>query len=195
MLHYLRKQHEMQTSYFLDSVMDYTIDNSVQFYGVIKNARHIVRLMKAINIKNTVVCFIHGEGVMLTVEDSRSVKVLAYLRIHLFHEFRLNGTDIAPFALPIDSFTNCLQATVPQRSDSEFAVKANDDYCEIKYDGTGSYLTLRRHINSRANMPQTILCNLTPYEPDEENPELQIGDSTEEVPQKMIIKRVNERLG
>ncbi|KAI8359991.1 Rad1/Rec1/Rad17 [Blakeslea trispora] len=163
--------------------MDYTIDNSVQFYGVIKNARHIVRLVKAINIKNTVVCFIHGEGIMLSVEDSRSAKVLAYLRLHLFHEFKLNGTDIAPFALPIDSFTNCLQATVPQRSDSEFAVKANDDYCEIKYDGTGSYLTL-----SRASQPQTILCNLTPYEPDEENPELQIGDSTEEVPQKMIIK-------
>ena len=40
-------------------------------------------------------------------------------------------------------------------------------------------------------MPQTILCNLTPYEPDEENPELQIGDSTEEVPQKMIIKVSN----
>ncbi|KAI8078163.1 Rad1/Rec1/Rad17, partial [Gilbertella persicaria] len=144
--------------------------------------------MRAINIKNTVVCFIHEQGMMLSVEDSRSVKAMAYLKLHLFHEFRLKEADVSLFALPIDSFINCLQVTVPQSSDNEFAVRANDDYCEISYDGTGSYLSLRRHISNKANLPQTIHCELIPYEPDEESPELQIGDSTEEVPQRMIIK-------
>lgn len=34
--------------------MDYTIDDSVQFYGVIKNVRHVLKLIKTLDIKNVI---------------------------------------------------------------------------------------------------------------------------------------------
>lgn len=79
---------------------------------------------------------------MLTVEDQRSVKATAYFKIHQFHIYNLkDNTSLPTFALPIDTLTNCFRTMWP-RSDYS-AQQGPNDYCEISYDGTGSYLILK----------------------------------------------------
>lgn len=73
---------------------------------------------------------------MLTVEDQRSVKATAYIKIYQFHIYNLKSDTLLPtFALPIDTVTNCFRSMLP--------TQGVNDYCEITYDGTGSYLVLK----------------------------------------------------
>jgi hypothetical protein len=81
---------------------------------------------------------------MITIEKERSVKVIAYFKTHLFNIFKHKEGAILPeFALPLDVFMNCLRAALPKTENVFPAQQVIDDYCEIKYDGTGSYLTLK----------------------------------------------------
>lgn len=80
---------------------------------------------------------------MLTVEDQRSVKATGYFKIHQFHIFNLkDNTQLPTFALPIDTLTHCFRTMLP-RTDYTNQNPASSDYCEISYDGTGSYLVLK----------------------------------------------------
>ncbi|KAI8987511.1 Rad1/Rec1/Rad17 [Mycotypha africana] len=125
--------------------MDYTIEENVQFYGVIKNVKHLLVLLKAINIQNIVSIWIHEEGMVLTVENHRSVKAIAFLKLHLFHIFNFTaGIEIPTFALPLDAITTGLRTIIPKERDTVPSSQALSDYCEIKYNGTGSNLSLFR---------------------------------------------------
>ncbi|KAI9487775.1 MAG: Rad1/Rec1/Rad17 [Benjaminiella poitrasii] len=171
--------------------MEYQIDDAMQFYGVIKNVKHMLSLIKAVNIKSVASFYIHEEGFILTVEDQKSVKATAYFKLHLFHIFNFKeGVIIPTFAIPIDTLSNCLRIMVP-KADSSSMTQGTNDYCEIKYDGTGSYLTLRRLIKEpHKNHNQTLACELIPFEPEEESTQLHFDESTGAESQRMIIKSV-----
>jgi hypothetical protein len=81
---------------------------------------------------------------MITIERERSVKVIAYFKTHLFNVFiHKENVTLPEFALPLDVFMNCLRAALPRVENVFPAQTMIDDYCEMKYDGTGSYLTLK----------------------------------------------------
>ncbi|CAO0795025.1 unnamed protein product [Mucor circinelloides] len=171
--------------------MDYAIDDSVLFYGVIKNVKHVLKLIKALEIKNVVSLYIHDEGFILTVEDQRAVKAMAYFKLHLFHIFNLReGVNVPALGLPVDVLSNGLRIMLPASEIANVLQGAND-YCEVLYDGTGSYFTLRRLIREpNSQQHQTMKCELVPFEPEEESTQLQFEESTTEESQRMIMKSV-----
>ncbi|KAL9539120.1 hypothetical protein MBANPS3_010457 [Mucor bainieri] len=130
--------------------MDYTIDDSVLFYAVIKNVKHVLKLIRALEFKNVLSLYIHDEGFILTVEDQRAVKAMAYFKLHLFQIYNLReGANVPPLGLPADVLSNGLRIMLPASEVANVLQGAND-YCEVIYDGTGSYFTLRHTFDSRA---------------------------------------------
>ncbi|KAI8640172.1 Rad1/Rec1/Rad17 [Parasitella parasitica] len=171
--------------------MDYTVDDTVLFYGVIKNIKHVLKLIKTLDIKNVISMYIHDEGIILSVEDQRSVKAIAYFKLHLFHLFNFKQDAIIPaFGLPVDVLSNGLRIMLPA-AETINVLQGSNDYCEVTYDGTGSYLTLRRLIREpNTQQHQTMKCELIPFEPEEESTQLQFEDSTGEESQRMIMKSI-----
>lgn len=87
--------------------------------------------------------YIHDEGFILTVEDQRAVKAIAYFKLHLFQIFNLrDGANVSALGLPIDVLSNGLRIMLPASEMANILQGAND-YCEVMYDGIGSYITLR----------------------------------------------------
>ncbi|CAO3629357.1 unnamed protein product [Mucor fragilis] len=171
--------------------MDYTIDDNVLFYAVIKNVKHVLKMIKALEIKNVISLYIHDEGFILTVEDQRAVKAIAYFKLHLFQIFNLrDGANVSALGLPIDVLSNGLRIMLPASEMANILQGAND-YCEVMYDGIGSYITLRRLIREpNSQQHQTMKCELIPFEPDEESTQLQFEESSGEESQRMIMKSV-----
>ncbi|KAF1797320.1 Rad1/Rec1/Rad17 [Mucor lusitanicus] len=171
--------------------MDYTIDDNVLFYAVIKNVKHVLKLIKALEIKNVVSLYIHDEGFILTVEDQRAVKAMAYFKLHLFQIFNLKeGAHVPALGLPVDVLSNGLRIMLPSSEVANVLQGAND-YCEMIYDGTGSHVTLRRLIREpNSQQHQTMKCELIPFEPEEESTQLQFEESSNEESQRMIMKSV-----
>ncbi|GAN03952.1 cell cycle checkpoint protein RAD1 [Mucor ambiguus] len=166
--------------------MDYTIDDTVLFYAVIKNVKHVLKLIKALEFKNVVSLYIHDEGFILTVEDQRAVKAMAYFKLHLFQIFNLReGVNVPALGLPVDVLSNGLRIMLPA-SEATNVLQGANDYCEVIYDGTGSRLI--RESNSLQR--QTMKCELIPFEPDEESTQLQFEESSNEESQRMIMKSV-----
>lgn len=89
---------------------------------------------------------------VFTVEQSRAVKAIAYVKSSLFHVYNIKDTEaMSAFGLSIDTLADGFSSVMPQTNKTQefkpvvsvlnFTDKCN--HCEITYDGTGSLLGLR----------------------------------------------------
>ncbi|KAG1052867.1 hypothetical protein G6F46_004479 [Rhizopus delemar] len=98
----------------------------------------------------------------------------------MFQVYRKQSdTDIPMFGLPLNALIDCFGLMLPHTNVS----KALTETCDIRYNGLGSYLSLKRYDKDHG---QTISCNLTPIEPEEEEVDALTG--TDIHIQKMILK-------
>lgn len=155
---------------------------------MIKSVKHLVTMLKAINIKSVCTVFIHEDGMTFTVEQPRIVKAIAYIKSHLFFVYNIKEEIcFSAFGLPLEAFIECLRLAIPATTSASAinAVDTNFDYCEITYNGMGSVLGLRRSVKEHS---QKSVCELMPFEPEDEGADLTFSGEAQGQPQKIILK-------
>ncbi|KAI7880491.1 uncharacterized protein EV154DRAFT_428893 [Mucor mucedo] len=178
--------------------MQFQVDHSANFYCVIKSIESLLLTLKSVHITDNVSCYISGEGIILTVEHSRSVKAVAYILRGSFQTFRIRDDVVMPiFGLSINSLIDSITAVMPlsfgpyESKPVENIIKLGDesDYCEMTYDGAGSLLGLRRSIKETN---QFVQCTIVPFEREEESEELKFDETQD--PVQLIVIPVNTKL-
>ncbi|KAI8985938.1 Rad1/Rec1/Rad17 [Pilobolus umbonatus] len=154
---------------------------NTSFKGEIHNIKPLISLLKAIQIKKLASCSIFAEGLTFTVEESRCVKAVAYVKKHLFTKYYKDPTtENFIFGIPLNTLIDCLGIISPFTNN-----RGNtDDLCEMNYDGPGSRF---RIAFENKEISQLLQFNLDTVQPDEENTDLSITDEVGTT-QKMIIK-------
>ncbi|KAI9277763.1 repair protein Rad1/Rec1/Rad17-domain-containing protein [Sporodiniella umbellata] len=161
---------------FLKLVFFHLMVAASLFSARIKSVKSILTLVKSIHFKNTATCYIYDEGLTLTVEESRCVKAIAYLKSHLFQDYFKQREEIAMFGLPMNALIDCLGLMLPQESRSPD--------CELSYHGPGSPLRLERQDKEAK---QSFHCQLYPSQPETESLD-SLMTPTDLPVQKMISK-------
>jgi len=114
-------------------------DHLYAFIGKLDTSKSLLKLLKAVNVKDRANFFISPDGIKVTVEDSRSMQITALMQAHFFEEFVLregrgdeeNSSELA-FSIKLNILISCLD------------MYGENDFPQVKicYKGFGNPLQL-----------------------------------------------------
>ncbi|KAI8880985.1 hypothetical protein K501DRAFT_223781 [Backusella circina FSU 941] len=150
----------------------------VPFKGKLNSTGSLILLLKTIQFKNMTTCHIYEAGITFTVEESRSMKAVIFLKKPMFEYFIRQDIDIPQFSIGLPNLIDCLHLISPLAQTGSVPL---DSSCEIRYEE--GQLELANPDRERGRLVRAKLNTL-----ESEDEDLGLNLTQEGQSQKMVMK-------